>query len=96
MIFDNGIRLTEKPLVSIGDYANLNERSTAQSHSLEEGAYKSAHIHIGNGVTLGVNAFVHYGVTLSDNSTACSDSFVMKGSTTIENETWGGNPARPL
>ena len=61
-VFDDGCQYLEKTLIEIGDYANLNEASTLQGHSLEEGVFKSDYIKIGNGCTLGVGAFVHYGV----------------------------------
>ncbi len=53
-VFDDGAQYLEKTLIEIGDYANLNEASTLQGHSLEEGVFKSDYIRIGSGCTIGV------------------------------------------
>ena len=50
-----------------------------QCHSQEDGAFKSDRITIGAGCTLGVGAFVHYGVTMGDGAVLAPDSFLMKG-----------------
>ena len=65
-----------------------------QSHSQEDGAFKSDRITIGPSVTLGVGAFVHYGVTMGQNSELATDSFLMKGEEVPADTQWGGNPAR--
>ena len=80
--------------MEIGDDCTLNEGSVIQAHSLEEGAFKSDYIRIGNGCTLAPAAFVHYGVTMEDGSIADTDSFVMKGETLEANSVWQANPAK--
>lgn len=87
--------MTERTLTSVGDYANLNEGSVLQAHSLEEGVFKSDYIRLAEGVTVGPNAFVHYGVQMERRSTLDADSFLMKGETVDAETTWRGNPARP-
>lgn len=93
-VYDGGCTLTERSLVEIGDDATLNEGSVLQAHSLEEGAFKSDLIRIGNGCTLGPAAFVHYGVIMGDGSMADIDTFVMKGEVLEPNSIWRGNPAK--
>ncbi|WP_445183399.1 Pls/PosA family non-ribosomal peptide synthetase [Pseudonocardia sp. Cha107L01] len=92
-VFDDGCAIPEKTLVSIGDDAILNSGSVIQCHSLEDGTFKSDHTAIGAGTTLGVHAFVHYGVTMGDGSVLGADSFLMKGEEVDAHEWWGGNPA---
>ncbi|MBI3408899.1 MAG: amino acid adenylation domain-containing protein [Planctomycetes bacterium] len=94
MVFDDGCFFFDKTLITIGDYANLNEVSMFQGHSLEEGVFKSDHIVVGNGCTLGSAAFVHYGVKIGDHVVIDPDSFVMKGETADANTIWRGNPAK--
>ena len=94
MVYDAGCSITERTLTEVGDYANLNEGSVLQAHSLEEGVLKSDYIRIGNGCTLGPAAFIHYGVTMGDHVVVDADSFVMKGETLDSNTGWRGNPAR--
>jgi non-ribosomal peptide synthetase-like protein len=95
-VFDDGLALVEKTYVTIGAGAVLNVSSIAQSHSQEDGAFKSDFIRIGGGATLGPGAFVHYGVRMGSDSTLAADSFLMKGEEIPDGAYWGGNPAREL
>ncbi len=95
-VYDDGCITTERTLTQIGDYANLNEASVIQPHSLEEGVFKSDHIQIGRGCTLGVGAFVHYGVTMNEQAVLDADSFLMKGEVLDSHSVWRGNPAKPI
>jgi non-ribosomal peptide synthetase-like protein len=95
-VFDDGCGLVEKTFVSIGDDCTLNAGSIIQAHSQEDGAFKSDRIRIGAGCTLGVGAFVHYGVTLGDGAVLASDAFLMKGEEMPQHARWGGNPARAM
>ena len=52
-VYDGGCVMTDRTLIEIGDYANLNEVSVLQAHSLEEGVFKSDHVRIGKACTLG-------------------------------------------
>jgi len=93
-VYDDGVNMSERSLVEIGDGAILNQGVMLQSHSLEEGAYKSDFIRIGAGSTLGVGAFVHYGVTMGERTRLDPDAFLMKGEVTPVGSRWRGNPAR--
>jgi non-ribosomal peptide synthetase-like protein len=93
-VWDGGCIITERSLAEIGDFANLNESAVIQSHSLEEGAFKSDRIRIGAGCTLGPAAFVHYGVTLEEHAVLEADAFLMKGETVEAYGVWRGNPAK--
>ncbi len=95
-VFDDGCYLTERTLGAVGDDCTLNAGSVIQCHSQEDGAFKSDRTSIGAGCTLGVGAFVHYGVTMGDGSVLAPDSFLMKGEEIPERARWGGNPARDL
>ncbi|MEV0009055.1 Pls/PosA family non-ribosomal peptide synthetase [Streptomyces sp. NPDC047973] len=95
-VFDDGCALTERRMVTIGDGSTLNAGSVVQCHSQEDGAFKSDTSAIGAGCTLGVGAFVHYGVTVGDGASLTADSFLMKGETVPPHTLWGGNPARHI
>jgi non-ribosomal peptide synthetase-like protein len=95
-VFDDGCAMTEKTLTTIGDGCTLNAGSVLQCHSQEDGTFKSDRITIGAGVTLGVGAFVHYGVTMGDGSVLGPDAFLMKGEDVPEGARWAGNPAREM
>jgi non-ribosomal peptide synthetase-like protein len=93
-VYDGGAMITERTLTEIGDYANLNEASVLQAHSLEEGAFKSDVILVGSGCTVGPAAFVHYGVRMGERSVLDADSFLIKGETLPSGTGWRGNPAK--
>lgn len=95
-VFDDGCVLTERTFATIGDDCTLNAGSILQTHSQEDGAFKSDHITLGAGCTLGVGGFVHYGVTMGDGAVLAADSFLMKGEDMPAHAQWGGNPARPM
>jgi non-ribosomal peptide synthetase-like protein len=93
MVFDDGCGWPERTLVTVGDRCTLNAGSVVQCHSQEDGAFKSDRTLIGGRCTLGVNAFVHYGVVIGDRAEIATDSFVMKGSEIPVGALWSGNPA---
>ncbi|MFG2292549.1 Pls/PosA family non-ribosomal peptide synthetase [Streptomyces sp. NPDC048603] len=95
-VFDDGSFFPERTLVTVGDDSTLNAGTVVQCHSQEDGAFKSDRTTIGDGCTLGVGAFVHYGVTLADGVELACDSFLMKGEQVPSRSGWGGNPARPM
>jgi acetyltransferase-like isoleucine patch superfamily enzyme len=63
---------------------------------MENGIFKSDHIRVGDGCTLGSNAFVHYGTTIGDGATLGTDAFLMKGTHVPTGARWHGNPARDV
>ena len=84
------------PEWTLGDDCTLNAGSVIQCHSQEDGAFKSDRSALGAGVTVGVGALVHYGVSVGDAVAIESDSFVMKGEEVPAGAHWGGNPAQDL
>lgn len=96
MVFDDGLSITEKSLVDVGDFCTFNADSVLQSHSLEEGVFKTDMIKVESGCTVGINALVHYGTTLEEGCVIESDSFFMKGETAKAQTTWQGNPAKQI
>jgi non-ribosomal peptide synthetase-like protein len=95
-VFDDGTHIPEPTLTAIGDEAVLNYRSKIQCHSQEDGTFKSDRTTIGAGCTIGVDALVHYGVTMGDGAVLATDSFLMKGEDVPAGARWGGNPAREM
>ena len=92
-LFDDGSTIPEKTLVTLGDDVVLNAGSVIQCHSLEDGTFKSDRTALGDGVVLGVAAFVHYGVTMGDATLLEAHAFLMKGEQTASFTRWSGNPA---
>jgi non-ribosomal peptide synthetase-like protein len=95
-VFDDGFRAPERTFTTIGDDCTLNADSVIQCHSQEDGGFKSDRTVIGAGCTLGVGAWVHYGVTMGDDTVLVAGSFLMKGEEMPPNARWGGNPAEKV
>jgi len=94
--FDDGAHISEPTLTAIGDESVLNYRSKIQCHSQEDGTFKCDRTMVGAGCTIGVGAFVLYGVTMGDGSVLAADSFLMKGEDVPRGARWGGNPAMEM
>ncbi len=95
-LFDDGIYISEPTLTAVGDECVFNYGSMIQCDSQEDGTYKSGRTTLGAGCTLGVGAFVHYGVTMGDGSVLGPHSLLMKGEEMPAHARWGGNPAREM
>jgi len=95
-VFDDGAHISEPTLNAIGDECVLNYGTKIQCHSQEDGTFKCDRTTIGAGCTIGVGAFVHYGVKMGHGSMLAPDSFLMKGEEVPARARWGGNPAREM
>jgi non-ribosomal peptide synthetase-like protein len=95
-LFDDGASMAEKNLVTLGDEVTLNAGAWLQCHTQEDYAFKSGHITIGSGCTVGVGTMTLYNVTMHEGSVLGPDSFLMKGEEIPAGKRWGGNPAREL
>ena len=95
-LYDAGLNMPEKTLVTIGDNCTVNEGTHVQGHSMEDGTFKSDYIVIGNRCSLGVDSWVNYGVVMRDGSSLGADALLMKGEDVPENATYSGNPAREV
>ncbi|WP_371564657.1 Pls/PosA family non-ribosomal peptide synthetase [Streptomyces canus] len=95
-VFDDGCYITERTLVAIGTDTTLGHHSKVQAHSQEDGTFKSDHIVIGDGCTVGAGALVHYGVAMGEGAVLGADAFLMKGEEMPAGAHWGGNPAVAL
>ncbi len=95
-VFDDGCYIPEMTLVTIGEGGTLNASSVIQCHSQEEGVFKSDRTTIGAGCAVGINAFIHYGVTMGDGAVPDADAFLMKGKQIAPHAWWGGNPAHEI
>ena len=67
-----------------------------QCHSQEGGVFRSEPSSVGSGATLGVGAFVHYGVAVGDGVVLGAHAFLMKGEQIPDGQQWAGNPARQV
>jgi non-ribosomal peptide synthetase-like protein len=91
--FDDGLFISERSLVTIGDDCTANQASSIHPHSQEDGIFKSDYVTIGSRVTMGAGMFVNYGVTVGDDVIIEPQSFVMKGEDASSGARLRGNPA---
>ena len=78
-VFDDGCSIVERTLISVGSDCTLGAGSIVHGHSLEDGTFKSNHVTIGDGCTVGTGAWILYGTVMGDGSVLDTDSFLMKG-----------------
>jgi non-ribosomal peptide synthetase-like protein len=95
-VFDDGCYISEKTMVAVGDGCTLNAGSVIMCHSQEDGVFKSDYVTIGADCTLGVNAWVHYGVKMGDGAELAADAFLLKGEEVPLHTRWEGNPASQI
>jgi non-ribosomal peptide synthetase-like protein len=95
-VFNDGCGIPERSLVTIGDDSTLNEMSTIQCHSQEDGTFKSDYSTLGSNVTLATGSHVHYGVTMGGGAELTTDGFLMKGEQVPAGARWTGNPAHEI
>lgn len=95
-LFDDGVGIPERTLVSIGSDVTLNVGSVIQCHSQEDGGFKSDRTEVGSGATVGTSSLIHYGVSVGAGAILATDSFLMKGESVPPGSLWGGNPARQV
>ena len=95
-LFDDGGCVTEKTLTTLGEYCMLGELSSVQSHTLEDGTFKSDNIVIGDDCTIAANSYVLYDVVVGNGAVIAPDAFVMKGERQASHSLWQGNPAREM
>ena len=92
MLFDDGVVMPERTLVTVGDHVTFGAGSVMHGHSLEDGTFKSDRIRIGSNVSIGPGAVVHYGTDVGDGAIVSTDAFLMKGETAAPRTVWEGNP----
>jgi len=95
-VYDDGVYISERSMTTIGDDCVLNAGTKIYCHTEEEAAFKSDRTELGAGCTIGVGAFINYGITVGDGSELLADSFLMKGEQVPARARWGGNPAREM
>lgn len=83
----------EDPRLHRGRLYTQRKQRHPVSCAQEEGVFKSDHTTLGACYTVGINAFVHYGVTLGDGAVLAADAFLMKGAEVMPDVQCSGNPA---
>lgn len=87
---------SEFDLVEIGDRACLNLGSTVQTHLFEDRVFKSDHLRIGTGCTVGNMGIVLYGTKMQAGSALGPLSVLMKGESLPTLTHWHGIPCERI
>ena len=93
-IFCDTNAIAEFDLISIGDYACINNHTLIQTHLYEDRIFKVSNLTIGSGCNIGVSSIVLYNTLMEENSSLGSLSLLMKGECLPSNTEWAGIPAQ--
>ena len=88
--------LSEFDLVTIEDYAMINDNTTLQTHQFEDRVMKMSSLTIGKHCTVGNGSVVLYDTKMHAYSTLGNLSLLMKGESLPAHTAWEGVPARVL
>lgn len=92
----NTTYISDPSLISMGEKVTIGGSVTIVGHYGQGGLLIIAPVKIGNGCTIGLKCSIMGGVTIGDNAKVMPHSVVMPKTTILENETWGGVPARKI
>ncbi len=91
--------LADPDLVEIGDNVVIGANASLISHAVKTTAegkplYLTNPIVVDHNATIGSEAFISMGTTISKNALVLAKSYVEPNTLIRENEVWGGNPAK--
>jgi acetyltransferase-like isoleucine patch superfamily enzyme len=86
--------LADPQFIRVGRDVIFGYQATVTAHVMEGGRLAHHAIHIGNRVTIGVNAVILAGVTIGENAIVAAGAVVPKFTRIGPGETWAGIPAR--
>ena len=92
-VFDDGCSIPEKTLVTIGDDACSTPAASCSATRWRTAASSPTTPSSEPARTIGVDTFVHYGVTMGEGAVLEADAFLMKGESMAPFAIWRGNPA---
>jgi non-ribosomal peptide synthetase-like protein len=93
-VFCDTNAIAEFDLISIGDYACINNHTLIQTHLYEDRIFKVSNLTISSGCNVGVSSIVLYNTMMEENSSLGNLSLLMKGECLPSNTEWEGIPAQ--
>jgi acetyltransferase-like isoleucine patch superfamily enzyme len=95
-VFVNSLALMDHNLLDFGDGAVVGSDAHISGHTVEHGVVKTASVHLGPGVTIGVGSVVEIGVTIGARTQVGALSFVPKHAQLEPGAVYAGAPVRRL
>lgn len=95
-VFVNSLAVNDHNLLEFEDYVVIGDDVHLSGHTVERGVVKTARVHLGRNVTIGLGSVVGIGVVAGDNAQVGALSLVPKFSRLEANTTYVGTPVRRL
>ncbi|WP_145063518.1 hypothetical protein [Engelhardtia mirabilis] len=95
-VWINTISLMDHNLLEFGDHVVIGSDAHASGHLVEGGVVKTARIHFGNYVTVGLKSVIGIGVTIGDQTQVGALSVVPKHRALEPRSVYGGVPAHKI
>jgi serine acetyltransferase len=95
-VYINSLAVTDYDLLEFGDDVVIGADAHMSGHTVERGVLKTAHLRLGNGVTIGVGSILEIGVEAGDGCQVGALSFVPKHTRLEPGVTYAGIPAERI
>jgi acetyltransferase-like isoleucine patch superfamily enzyme len=95
-VYINSLSVSDYNLIECGDDVVIGGAVQMSGHTVESGLVKTAGVHIGDNVTIGLESVIEIGVEIGSNSQIGALSFVPKYEKLTGGRTYAGIPVTPL
>jgi acetyltransferase-like isoleucine patch superfamily enzyme len=95
-VYINSLSVSDYNLIECGDDVVIGGAVQMSGHTVESGLVKTAGVHIGDNVTIGLESVIEIGVEIGSNSQIGALSFVPKYQKLTGGQTYAGIPVTPL
>ena len=95
-VFVNSLAMMDHNLLEFGDHVVIGSDVHLSGHTVEAGIVKTAHVRLGNNVTVGTGSVVGIGVEIGDDTQVGALSVVPKHRRLAANATYVGVPVRRI
>lgn len=95
-VYVNSLAVTDHNQLEFGDGVVIGDGAHVSGHTVEAGWLKTAPIHLGTGVTIGLGSVIGIGVTAGDHAQVGALSLVLKHAVLDANGVYAGCPVQRI
>jgi acetyltransferase-like isoleucine patch superfamily enzyme len=95
-VYVNSLSISDYNLIECGDDVVIGGAVHLSGHTVEAGIVKTAHVRLGNNVTIGLGSVIEIGVEIGSDSQVGALSFVPKYTKLKGGVVYAGTPAMPI